>query len=143
MSSKSFQRRVAEWLAACFPPSVRADRQERTHRFLEEALELAQANGCTRDEAHILVDYVFSRPLGQPEHEVGGVMVTLAGLCDATGIDMTAEGDRELDRNWQRINAIRRKQASKHGDRHCRNDSLAGKGCICAGRRSEKARIAL
>jgi hypothetical protein len=116
MSSKSFQRRVEEWLAACFPPTVRADRQERTHRFLEEALELAQANGCSREHARMLVDYVYSRPAGRPEHEVGGVMVTLAGLCSATRIDMKDEGDHELDRNWERINAIRQKQTSKpHG----------------------------
>jgi hypothetical protein len=47
---------------------------------------------------------------------VGGVMVTLAGLCSATRIDMKDEGDHELDRNWERINAIRQKQTSKpHG----------------------------
>jgi hypothetical protein len=113
MSIKSFQRRVEAWLVACFPPAVRADRQERTHRFLEEALELAQANGCTREDALALVDYVYARPLGQPEQEVGGVMVTLAGLCSAMRIDMRVEGDRELDRNWRRIDTIRRKQASK------------------------------
>lgn len=44
MTGNFFQRRVAEWLAACFPPSVCADREERMHRFLEEALELAQAS---------------------------------------------------------------------------------------------------
>lgn len=33
------------------PASVRADRGERAHRFLEEALQLAQANGCSRKDA--------------------------------------------------------------------------------------------
>ena len=47
----SYQRRVEMWLEACFPPWVRADGKERTHRFLEEALELAQANGCCRQDA--------------------------------------------------------------------------------------------
>jgi hypothetical protein len=43
-------------------------------------------------------------------------MVTLAGLCSATSIDMVQAGDRELKRNWERIDAIRQKQASKpHG----------------------------
>ncbi len=116
MSDKSFQQRVGDWLVACFPAAVRANRQERTHRFLEEALELAQANGCSREDAQMLVDYVYSRPAGLPENEVGGVMVTLAGLCSATAIDMQDEGDHELDRNWERINTIRQKQASKpHG----------------------------
>jgi hypothetical protein len=113
MSEENYQGRVEEWLIACFSPCVRADRQERTHRFLEEALELAQANGCTRKDAQALVEYVYSRPEGRPECEVGGVMVTLASLCSATSIDMNEAGDRELKRNWERIEAIRRKQASK------------------------------
>jgi hypothetical protein len=83
------------------------------HRFLEEALELAQAIGCSNHDAHRLVDYVFSRDVGLPELEVGGVMVTLAGLCAAAGIDMNEAGDRELESNWSRVDAIRRKQASK------------------------------
>lgn len=112
----SYQRRVEQWLEACFPPSVRSDRGERTHRFLEEALELAQANGCTRADALALVDYVFGRPAGQPAQEVGGVMVTLAGLCSASEINMDEAGDRELDRNWDKIEQIRAKQQSKpHG----------------------------
>lgn len=83
------------------------------YRFLEEALELAQANGCSREDAHSLVDYVLSRPIGRPELEVGAVMVTLASLCNAAGIDMTNAADEELERNWGRIDAIRRKQESK------------------------------
>ncbi len=113
MAGNPFQRRVAEWLAACFPTWVCADRFERTHRFLEEALELAQATGCSREDAHQLVDYVFSRDVGEPELEVGGVMVTLAALCSASGIDISEAADRELDRNWSRIDVIRQKQAGK------------------------------
>jgi len=118
MSSElsSYQQRVERWLDACFPPSVRSDRAERTHRFLEEALELAQANGCSRDDALALVEYVFGRPVGRPDQEVGGVMVTLAGLCSASGINMDNAGDRELERNWDRIETIRAKQQAKpHG----------------------------
>ena len=112
----SYQSRVENWLEACFPPSVRSDRDERTHRFLEEALELAQANGCTRTDALALIDYVFGRPSGVPELEVGGVMVTLASLCSASEINMDEAGNRELDRNWERIDLIRAKQHSKpHG----------------------------
>ena len=116
MPITSFQKRVEEWLSACFSASVRQDRYERTHRFLEEALELAQANGCTRKDAFALVDYVYSRPRGNPELEVGGVIVTLAGLCSASNIDMQAAGNQELDRNWKRIESIRAKHAAKpHG----------------------------
>jgi len=112
----SYQARVEEWLEACFPPAVRSNRGERNHRFLEEALELVQANGCSREDALALVEYVFGRPQGDPAQEVGGVMVTLAGLCSATGLNMDEAGDIELARNWERIGAIRKKQRSKpHG----------------------------
>lgn len=111
--SNSYQNRVDEWFDACFPPSARSDRGERTHRFLEEALELAQASGCTQTEAISLVNYVFGRPTGVPGQEVGGVMVTLASLCSASGIDMAEAGDRELAQNWERIEQIRAKQKSR------------------------------
>lgn len=112
----SYQGRVEQWLEACFPLHVRSDRGERTHRFLEEALELAQANGCTRDDALALVEYVFDRPSGEPSQEVGGVMVTLASLCSASEINMDEAGNRELERNWKRIDLIRSKQQAKpHG----------------------------
>ncbi len=109
----TYQQRVEQWLEACFPPEVRANRSERTHRFLEEALELAQANGCSRQDALALVDYVFGRPQGDPASEVGGVMVTLASLCSATELNMNEAGDVELARNWERIEAIKAKQRAK------------------------------
>ena len=113
LSITSFQERVEGWLEACFPATVRRNRAERTHRFLEEALELAQANGCAREEALELVDYVYGRPAGIPDLEVGGVMVTLAALCSASEINMDEAGDSELKRNWDRIDTIRAKQAAK------------------------------
>lgn len=109
----SFQERVQPWMAACFGEEISADRTERNHRFLEEALELAQANRCTRSEAIQLVDYVFGRPVGEVRQEIGGVMVTLAALCLALGEDMHAAGDVELARVWTKVEAIRAKQAAK------------------------------
>lgn len=113
MSSHTFQARVHEWTTACFPTSARADVAERAHRFLEEAIELAQASNCTREDAHALVDYVFSRPEGETFQEVGGVLVTLAALCNIKDTDMELAGEQELSRNWSRIEQIRAKQASK------------------------------
>ena len=81
----TFQICVGLWIKACLGPLIAADVTERNHRFLEEALELVQSKGCTASEAHQLVDYVFSRPVGEPFQELGGVMVTLAALADAAG----------------------------------------------------------
>lgn len=109
----SFQNKVGEWLLLCFGEEIAQDKIERNHRFLEESLELVQSIGCTKSEAHQLVDYVFNRPVGDTFQEIGGVMVTLAALCRASGFDMIIEGDKELNRVWQKIDKIREKQANK------------------------------
>lgn len=109
----SFQQRVQPWLLECFGAGIAGDKIERNHRHLEESLELVQACGCTSAEAHQLVDYVFSRPAGEPSQEVGGVMMTLAALCLANGLDMQAAGEVELARVWTKVEQIRAKQAAK------------------------------
>lgn len=110
---QALQPRVQPWLLACFGAEIAADRAERIHRFLEEALELVQACGCSASEAYDLVDYVFCRPVGERAQEVGGVMITLAALCLANGIDMHQAGEAELARIWTKVEAIRAKQAAK------------------------------
>ena len=112
-ATPSYQPRVGLWMDACFGPDISADITERNHRFIEEALELVQANGCTTSEAHSLVDYVYGRDQGEINQEVGGVMVTLAALCNVAGVDMLAAGETELARVWTKIDQIRAKQAAK------------------------------
>lgn len=109
----SFQSRVQPWMLACFGEMIAGDREERNHRFLEEALELVQSTGCTESEAHQLVDYVYGRAIGEPNQEVGGVMVTLAALCLANALDMHEAGETELARIWTKVEQIRAKQAAK------------------------------
>lgn len=113
--SISFQSRVARWLKWCFGIEIAMDVKERNHRFLEEALEVVQASGCTRSEAHQLVDYVFSRPVGELKQEYGGAMVTLMAHAVATGNDLNACGEAELQRinNPQVMEKVRAKQAAK------------------------------
>ncbi|MCA9232916.1 MAG: hypothetical protein KDA57_19870 [Planctomycetales bacterium] len=111
-----FQERVTHWLADCFGPDIALDKLERVHRFLEEALELAQASGCTHEDAAALADYVFSRPIGDVAQETGGVLVTLAGLAQAHAVNMNLAGDSELARNQSRVGEIRAKRANKRED---------------------------
>lgn len=110
---ETYQARVQPWMMECFGAVIAGDREERNHRFLEEALELVQSCGCTASEAHQLVDYVYGRDIGDPAQEVGGVMVTLAALCLANDLDMHASGETELARIWTKVEAIRAKQAAK------------------------------
>lgn len=108
-----YQERVADWLRECFGSDVASSKLERTHRFLEEAFELAQAGGCSRADALALLDYVYSRPVGEVNSETGGVLVTLAGMAEAHGVDMAVAGEAELARNQDRTFEIREKRARK------------------------------
>jgi NTP pyrophosphatase (non-canonical NTP hydrolase) len=108
-----FQAGVVEWMMECFGQEISADKRERSHRFIEESLELVQATGVSREEVLMLVDYVYGRPTGEVKQETGGVMVTLAALCGAHGISMDALGHLELARVWTKIEQIRAKQAGK------------------------------
>lgn len=110
---RTYQNRVDAWMQACFGPEISADVVERCHRFLEEALELVQACGGTTEDAHKLVDYVFNRPVGEVNQEVSGVSVTLAALCNTMRVDITDAAEKELARIWTKVEAIRKKQATK------------------------------
>lgn len=113
---KSFQARVAEWVRECFGADDAANVRLRAHRFLEESNELGQAVGVTREEAHQLVDYVYGRPVGEPAQEVGGVGITLAGVCNALDISVTDANETELTRCWHFIERIRAKNLTKKAD---------------------------
>jgi len=113
IDERTFQSRVNPWMYACFGGDVAADKEKSNHRFLEEALELVQACGCSNSEAHQLVDYVFKRPIGDRKQEVGGVMVTLAALCLAQALDMHESGETELARIWKNMEQIRARQDAK------------------------------
>jgi len=112
-SETTYESRVDTWIRACLGSGEATNGPERAHRFLEEAIELVQACGCTASAAHELVDYVFGRPVGDPAREVGGVMLTLAALCNVRGIPMLPAGELELDRVWMIMNKIRAKHASR------------------------------
>ncbi len=108
-----FQIGVRNWLTECFGDVIARNKLERNQRFLEEALELVQACGGTQDECHQLVDYVFGRPEGEKEQEVGGVLVTLAALCLAHDMDMEKCGATEATRIWTKVEQIRAKHFAK------------------------------
>lgn len=109
----SFQGRAWKWVETCFGEAIASDRIERNHRFLEEALEVVQAAGCTASEAHQLVDYVFGRATGELRQEIGSALLCLALLASAAGVSMQGCGDAELRRVWTLIDKIKAKQAAK------------------------------
>ncbi len=90
---------------------------ERTQRFLEEALELAQATGSVSvEQVHRLVDYVFQRPVGDVTQELGGAYVSLRALAAVLQRDAGKLGLNELKRIQlpEVQERIRRRQVEKN-----------------------------
>jgi predicted RNA-binding Zn-ribbon protein involved in translation (DUF1610 family) len=109
------QQRVQAWVEATFPTELHTNLTERGDRLLEETLELLQSTGYDPARIAILANYVYGRPAGEPAQEAGGVMLTLAALCTAAGVDMIEAGEAELARVTQPhiTEAIQAKQRAK------------------------------
>ena len=110
---ETLQARVWPWMLACFGEEIARDREERGDRLLEEVFELLQSGGYDPARVLALRDYVWSREVGEPAQEVGGVMITLAAYCLAHDLDMDQAGETELARIWTKVEKIRAKQAAK------------------------------
>lgn len=109
----SFQDNVGLWVSQTFGEKVMSDIPERCFRFIEEAIELAQAFGVSKEDVLRHVTRTYARPQGEISQEVGGTLVTLAALCQAANLDLQKCGDAELANNWQRKDAIRDKWLQK------------------------------
>lgn len=108
----SYQQRAAEWLEHCFGETGSPDRKKkRAWRFFEESIELAQALGVTKDEWKQLLDRTYSRETGEVHQEVGGVMLTLAGVCESSDLKISDCAETELARVWTKVDSIRAKNA--------------------------------
>jgi hypothetical protein len=115
---RGYQQNIEVWMQDCFIGDLKpliSNVKERNYRFIEEAVELVQANGCTKEDVLAWVDYVYNRPVGVPAQEVGGVMVTLAALCSASKIDMQVAALAEYWRvnRTEVMEKIRAKQVTK------------------------------
>lgn len=75
---------IGNWARDTFGESA-MQIDERARRFLEEALELAQACGVSLDDSLRSVRVVYARPAGSIEQEMGGVGTTLLTLAQMAG----------------------------------------------------------
>lgn len=92
-----WQQNAFAWALQMYGERVRNERYQ-AFRFLEEACELGQAMGLTRDDLIRVVDYVMARPVGTPTVEIGDVRLTLDILGEALGIDVEAAHQECLKR---------------------------------------------
>ena len=109
----ALQNLTTAWLHACFPEEMANNKAERGARVIEEAVELAQVMGTSRELAHRLVDRVFDNPTGQADQELGGLAVVTAAAAGTLGLSVNDCHQRELGRIIGQMPAIRAKQAHK------------------------------
>lgn len=111
--TQGFQRRTAAWVTGTFGQVHQDDLRERCDRVIEEVLELMQALDYPPQAVESALRYVYGRDKGEARQEVGGVMVTMAALCDAVDIDMYASGEVELNRVETVPHLVKAKQERK------------------------------
>lgn len=95
------QRETLEWAVATWGEGAR-NRAERARRMVEEAIELAQAEGLPLAEVDRLMRHVYARPPGDTRQEIAGVAITLAGLAENAGIEVADAVALE----WMRLAAL-------------------------------------
>ena len=91
------QATVFQWCIAAFG-SDQANITQRALRLLEESIEAYQAAGGDRAMGHELLDYVFDRPPGEIQQELGGVGIGVLALAAAAGCSADEAERREVDR---------------------------------------------
>jgi len=92
------QEVVIDWGRKAFGADHMADKIVRAARFIEEAAEMVQAVGLTKDHAQRALDHVYSRPPGDPKQEAGGSANTLMALCGAVGLSLDECQRFEIER---------------------------------------------
>ena len=97
MNTLEAQRRVGNWVRTRFGDGAMA-RHERAMRLLEEAIELAQAEGITPTEIDRLTANVFHKPAGAPSQEAAGVGVCLLAWAAGAGEDLWSLIEQEIER---------------------------------------------
>jgi hypothetical protein len=85
------------WAIRTFGP-VAANRDERAARFIEEALELAHAEGLDYLTINRIAARVYSRQRGYTPREIGQAMACLECLAENIGLSADTEAQQEFAR---------------------------------------------
>lgn len=91
------QADVYRWVGETFG-LANLETQERCKRFIEEAIELCQAEGLTDAQVCSILVYVYDKEPGEVSQEVGGVGTTLLAYCEAKGISADEAEKKEFMR---------------------------------------------
>lgn len=112
---RNFQSGVRKWMLECFGEESIGALDERKFRFMEEAIELFQSLNGSKEDILTLCDYVYNRPMGEVKQEIGGTLLTLAGICNAMDVDGNELGMSELRRVKEKSASIKRKREGWQG----------------------------
>lgn len=85
MDIPALQARISGWVIRTFGGACLFDLRERAQRVVEEAIELGQAERLSKDDVQRILDRVYSRPVGEPVQETGGLAVCLLAYTYAAG----------------------------------------------------------
>lgn len=75
-----------DWAKRCFGKEHVENGAVRGLRHVEEATEVAQCLGATKEDIIKVIEMVYSRPVGELYKEIGGSFLTLLVLCESHGI---------------------------------------------------------
>lgn len=109
----SLSKLILHWAHSTFGP-IALNPVERTLRIVEEAVEVAQADGCDPAMLHAIIDRTYSRPADSVEKELGGLLLTVYARCALVGLDPDAVLGKEIDRV---LSKPREHWAAKHDDK--------------------------
>ena len=99
---EELKTRIAAWIRTCFGTANLLSRHERAARVVEEAIELAQAEGLDIEIVKRIARRVYDRAIDEPEREAAGVGLTLLAwhfMNDSDPIEV-------MDREMRRVEAI-------------------------------------
>lgn len=90
-------KHIYEWAIGTFGV-IATFQDERAARFLEEALELAQAQGVSEAIAETILARVYAREPGDIAKEIGQAQLTLECLAESRGLCADGLAQQEFDR---------------------------------------------
>ena len=90
-------KKFLAWAVSMFGP-IALDRCERLSRFVEEAIELAHAEGMAEELIGKIVARVYSREAGITAKELGQAQATLETFAENIGLSADVEAAREFER---------------------------------------------
>lgn len=99
------QEDIVKWSVATFGAhTLKYD--ERSSRFIEEAIELAHAAGLPMERIVMLLARVYAREQGRVRKELGQVGLTLEALAETFRFSLEACTAEE----WNRVQAISKEE---------------------------------